>query len=1011
MPLTYTCDIAFTLAATALTKSSGPAIADGQVRVFATSADTIKYSISSAHAPTDPPYASRTNTSGIFSSLVPGSYIVNARTNDSCKQEITIVIDYVSSWVPRWRVQHGTSDPDSEISFRVDIEDNQYVGDVSYVTATEEPEVLSHTNDAGDNVFEPVLGSQLEIHLISPTEDYFEVLNGYTEKRFRATYYQKINQSIVNGNFTGTLSPWGNVGSQTQSWAWNSNKARATTPSNFTTTKGLQVPFAAKAGVAYTFQISFDILIGAGSAGSSTNLLVYLTDDFTLSSPDNAEVFNLAVGAGQSQTFTITPTANRAYLVIATGNNASSSFGRIIDLDVITIPEIGYIQVWQGFIVPQNSEEEYCLLHNYAVTFVFSDGLSDLKNIPFTDDSGNNLSGRMSVLQGIIFCLNKTSLQLPIWETINFLSSGMDVGVADSCLTQCYFDAELYFDGQEMEDSLTVLKSLLTNFAARLVQSGGVWCIDCPTLKTGSVTSTRKFDYTGTYISSGQESYMVMLRKEGAVPPRVTFVDCSAMKSHQTMYGTLNFNFDYGLKINPSVIEGGDFEDQDIDNGQLTDWQIDQEVEIAVNPTIETVSRDNESVSKVLQINFDNFFTVSSYAGAEPRAIVSSKPVHFDFDASPTSTKMSLSFDVFVNAYSQQPYIFLDFTVYFNSVLSGDCYLAYDASVSTNNYSMVIGGLAPENVDGKYIRVYLEPGKWTTITADFIVSALDEGDLQMIFRASGNLQYDVNSIAALQAIATNGFTDEEANMRAGRDNRRRAFDNIYSAGINTVRQYILTAGAETPDGYNVVLPNDQIGPQEYYWKLDKVLTPDANLWAKNIQLDNVVLKYLPAGSEPAKTEESQIVLNRNVKNPLEITFRHGDLPTDGNYQNIMRGWLSLADGTPTRDWVYRISVPHTLPYTLIGLLKNIYQGQYKYDRWRLSGTLLCLEVISFIGVVVYEVRTGRIYTIVSSALMGKQPTMDVIMIESLKGPDTGPPVSTGDYALADYSSTDFYTTT
>lgn len=876
MPLTYTCDIAFNFGSTIITNSSGPGIADGSVIVDADGTGTIRYSISSAHSPTDPPYASRTNVTGVFTGLLPGTYIVNARTNDSCKQEITIVIDYVSTWVPRYRMQYGTSNLDSGLLFRIDIEDNQYVGSVEYVYGSADPTTLTWTNNKADNVFEPVIGSELTINLISPTDGYFDILNGFDEKRFRATYY-----------------------------------------------------------------------VDSGS---------------------------------------------------------------------------GYEQKWQGFIVPQNSDEEYCRDVNYGVTFTFSDGLADLSNKDYSDDSGNVLKGRISVLQGIIFCLNKTSLQLDIWETVNFTESGMLSGINDSTLEQAYFDPEVYLteDGT-MEDCLTVLSSLVLNFAARITQSNGVWCIDCPTLKTGSTTATRKFDHTGTFLSGANESYRILLRRGNAVSPKISFKDFGAVKSHQTMYGLINFTFDYSLRPNPSVIVGGDFENEDLINGQLTDWQINQEVPVAVNPTLETVSRDKETVSQVLQINFDNFFSVASYSGAEPRAIVSSKPVHFDFTAAPTGSKMSLSFDVFVNAYSQQPYIFFDFQVYFDSVINGDCYLAYDASVSTNNYGMVVGGLAIENVEGKYIRIYLEPGKWNTITADFIVSVLDEGDLQMIFRANGNLQYDVASIAALQGISTNGFSDEEVNMRAGRDNRRRAFDNIYSSGINTVRQYVLTAGTGTADGYNIVIPNDQLGPLEYYWKLDKVLTPDANLWAKNIQLDNVVLKYLPEAEAPVSKEETSVSLNVKIKNPLDVTFRHGDLPEDVNYKNIMRGWLSLSDGSPTSEWLYKSPTPpHSLPVSIIDMLKKLYSGQYGRDRWKLSGPAICMGVIPFIDRPIYEVKTGRIYAMVYPSFMGRLPAAQIQMIEALNGaavidegvapdPDIEPPVVEADFLLADFSPTDFVT--
>jgi hypothetical protein len=105
---------------------------------------------------------------------------------------------------------------------------------------------------------------------------------------------------------------------------------------------------------------------------------------------------------------------------------------------------------------------------------------------------------------------------------------------------------------------------------------------------------------------------------------------------------------------------------------------------------------------------------------------------------------------------------------------------------------------------------------------------------------------------------------------------------------------------------------------------------------------------------------------------------------------------------------------------MINLLKKIYQGQYGVDRWRLSGGFLCLGAMPFIASPIYEVRTGKIYTIVSSSIASKIPNDQIIMIESLNGapvidegtnpdPDIEPPVSTADFSSIDFSTSDFLT--
>ena len=859
--MSYTCDLFFFEDGTAITAATGPSNADGAVSVSCLTSGTPKFVIYPEGSPIDPPYASRTNTSGNFSGLVPGNYVINARTNDSCTKELKIVIDFIYTWVPRWRLQHGT-EANSGILFRVDIEDNQFSGEVEYVTGTSDPSpaILSFVNEDLSNVFIPVIGSELVVNLISPTEGYFDVINSYDERRFRATYYVK------------------------------------------------------EGGV--------------------------------------------------------------------------------------------YVQKWQGFAVPQNSDEEYFKSNNYTVSFTFSDGLQDLDHVPFSDDSGNAPQLRLSVMSAIVFCLKKTGLKLQIWETVNFYELGMDHGAGDSTLKQCYFDPQVYFDGTEMESCLSVLKSLMTNFAARLSQSNGVWAIDCPTLKTGSTTATRKFSYTGGSISGGNESYRIMLRSASAVSPKLLFKDRSARKTHQNMFGKLVFTFSYELEAKQNILLNGDFQDEDIENGQLKNWQIDySDYSFPFTPAeiIKDTSLEHDKVLK-------QTFHLDKGLAVQEQIVISGTPIPLRLpDTQPT--RLRLSFDTFTAPTIPDTYIYLDISL----AMPDGTPIPLNMGMQSNN-----DGSYPfkEEVDtglGSYKRVYIDNHSgWNTNLIETLKTVAFDvvGNIQVQIRVNNNPLYDYDSVVSLR-------TESDSALGKPYQNDRR---KVLDPATGAIRQYKYTRTNDADDSDKIIRPFDYT---LWAWQLEKIVwSPDASYesWLGYILLDNVQLQYLPNDESPPSEEVTEISLNINVKNQLPIIFRHGDLPSDRNYKNIMHGWFSDEDGVPTSAWKFRgIGVGGPLfGYSLIELLKIIYQGQYSTDRWVLQGTVMCLGAIPFLGMPVYEVRTGKIYILVSSSISGKRPEAIIQMIEALQGepiidegpdpdPDVEPPVSTADFAAVDYDSTDFYT--
>lgn len=142
---------------------------------------------------------------------------------------------------------------------------------------------------------------------------------------------------IENGTFTDTLLPATNQGSG-NAWSWNANKARVTIPNSFAPTQRLQIPFESLSGVNYDFDLAFDITDGGNGAGNHTRIVVYLTDGITFTDYDVID--NLPLGAGQTASISITPSADRPYIeIIGLSLNNPGGFARIVDLDEIELTD------------------------------------------------------------------------------------------------------------------------------------------------------------------------------------------------------------------------------------------------------------------------------------------------------------------------------------------------------------------------------------------------------------------------------------------------------------------------------------------------------------------------------------------------------------------------------------------------------------------------------------------------------------------------------------------------
>lgn len=791
-------------------------------------------------------------------------------------RELTVVIGYVETWSPKYRLQFSDSTNKGLLS-RFDIEELSYVGSVTDVKGgSQEPVILDVANDGGVDPFYPVFGSSCAVTLMSETDEQFEELVSYSEKKYRGTYY-----------------------------------------------------------------------------------------------------------------------------VYESGS---------------------YVKKWQGFLTPQSGSEPYVMGFNYPVTFVFTDGLKDLENKEFSDDSGNKVLSRISVLRGIIYCLNKTNLRLGFKETVNLYPNGIDTSSTASVLDQIYFDPLVYEqeDGT-MESCLSVLNGLLLSLCASLCQSGGYWHVSNVTLKSRSVVPTRTLASDGGTVSGDDVDWKIKLRKATAPSPKIVFREQGAFKEYPPMYGELEFTIDYGLIKDNNILKSGNFEDEDIANGQLKNWQIDNTDAPFVTCSIDEIP--NKESRKALKIPF----RITSGITAQQVVIIKSSIVKiypqtqtdkivFSFDALPKMLGVTI-----------ERYCWIDFTVRANDGIE-DFFMTPVPNLDENTVTFGQDNF-DDLVDGRYNRVYIDnDNEWANIKREITYNKLTFNnatsvDLQVEFRLSCNPLWDLKETAPesqdLSDVLTFGSAQYPIRTYA---NRKRVLAS--DGGNLVIRYYELEASTESSDYPNIIVPDDN---STMRWKLKYTIPrPTASplnpeCWIGDLFLDNVQLAYMPNQENPPSTQVTTVILSPNIKNKLEITFRHNDLPSDQNYRAISRGWFSKSDGEPTPTfWKIKGNPPSdSFPRSLISRVSGLYSGQYQVIRWKLSGNVQMYGAIPFAGQIVYEVRTGRIYSIVGVSISPKAGYATIQIVEILKGaattdesetPDPGvePPAGTPDFFIDDFEPADFF---
>jgi hypothetical protein len=129
---------------------------------------------------------------------------------------------------------------------------------------------------------------------------------------------------------------------------------------------------------------------------------------------------------------------------------------------------------WRGFVLTDQYSESY--KHPpYEVSVMATDGLSILRNIPFTEDNDLPFTGELSLLEIIRLCLAKMRYKLPMYTSVDIYAEGMDQ--QQDVLSQVYVNVDTFYQKGEAMSCFEVLNECLKVVGAYIFQEGGAWHI------------------------------------------------------------------------------------------------------------------------------------------------------------------------------------------------------------------------------------------------------------------------------------------------------------------------------------------------------------------------------------------------------------------------------------------------------------------------------------------------------------------------------------------------------
>ncbi len=189
------CDLEFSANPQTIAPSTESAT-DGQITVLATGSNgAARYSLD------DVLYSQMTNTTGVFTGLGEGAYIVYAADQYNCTKSISVILEVSDVYGILYRLEYTDQ---QGVETRIDILERDFSGDITEIYGSDTPLVLNLRGE-NDGIFTPILPSDASIGLTSRIN--FEFLNLFTQddRKYRVIFYK--DESGFTEYWRGYITP------------------------------------------------------------------------------------------------------------------------------------------------------------------------------------------------------------------------------------------------------------------------------------------------------------------------------------------------------------------------------------------------------------------------------------------------------------------------------------------------------------------------------------------------------------------------------------------------------------------------------------------------------------------------------------------------------------------------------------------------------------------------------------------------------------------------------------
>lgn len=533
----------------------------------------------------------------------------------------------------------------------------------------------------------------------------------------------------------------------------------------------------------------------------------------------------------------------------------------------------GYDILWIGKVLPQEYSEEF-KSEPYNVTVTATDGIPQLKDLPFLDAEGNRLRGRYKQIEIIAWILAKLNLGLSIRSGLNLYATGMDVTDTDDPLDQAYADVATYYLSSETPTCMDVIEKILTPYGASLKAYNNVWNI----VRIEELLNDydyREYTSAGVYSTNSTYAPVKDIKQKGNINC-LHWANRDARLDINPGFGGINLQYDMGLK--PNLIENGDFTTRKYsaffysvgDEGGKPVLQTEVLPDMTGFELVSNGTIIEKSIESLDGSNKENVALVLTSKAAGGYLLTDT--INFKMSGE-NSLRITLKFKVTTLQYFPPRYIKVKIVVKY-----GTLYLQDNGQWTTT--SSAIGFFIKKEELGKYqnlniVAPYPNDTVYLTTGADFFIK---------IYQPN-TLDYDYTSYTDLRAKATTSL---------GQGYRTEVYSTF------TIYYYELKNSTNTESSPDIIRPNDyHVTTNPYQWILvDKVLKTVGDY--TSLSIDTISLEYLSNGKLLPKQQAYNKPLENANNTVLNKIIYHGSVIANGrtvwDYGDLYKPELKFIGG-------------------------------------------------------------------------------------------------------------------